>query len=143
MRQQVRHRLALMGGANNIQREVVFVNVDNTSSLSDLTSNIDASLPPTTSHRHPPPRQTPSLKESRSGRLHLLSNNSAPTTLPQRSTSLTRTRRPFTYLTPRRRSQMACPLGRFTMSSHRSMTPAQVFRPSAATFLCKPKKCSR
>jgi hypothetical protein len=35
--QQVRRHLALMGGARNNQREVVFVNVDNTSSLSDFT----------------------------------------------------------------------------------------------------------
>jgi hypothetical protein len=45
------------------------------------------------------------------------------------------TRRPFANLTPRRRSQMACPSGRFTMSSHRSVKPAPVFRPSAATLL--------
>ena len=46
--QQVGRRLALMGGVDNNQREVVFVNVGNTSSLSDLTSDSDAS-PPTTS----------------------------------------------------------------------------------------------
>ena len=40
--QQVRCHLALMGGARNNQREFVFVNVDNTSSLSDLTSDNDA-----------------------------------------------------------------------------------------------------
>jgi len=34
--------LALMGGARNNQREFVFVNVDNTSSLPDLTSDNDA-----------------------------------------------------------------------------------------------------
>ena len=43
VRQQVRRRLALMGGARNNQREVVFVNVDNTSSLSDFTSDNNAS----------------------------------------------------------------------------------------------------
>jgi hypothetical protein len=48
VRQQVRRRLALMGGMNNNQREVVFVNVDNTPSLSNFTSNNDA-LPPSTS----------------------------------------------------------------------------------------------
>ena len=47
VRQQVRRRLALMGGMNNNQREVVFVNVDNTPSLSNFTSNNDA-LPPST-----------------------------------------------------------------------------------------------
>jgi len=43
MHQQVQRRLALMGCAINNQREFVFVNVDNTSSLSDLTSDNDAS----------------------------------------------------------------------------------------------------
>jgi hypothetical protein len=43
VRQQVRCRLALMGGARNNQREVVFVNVDNTSLLSDFTSDNNAS----------------------------------------------------------------------------------------------------
>jgi hypothetical protein len=133
VRQQVRRRLALMGGTDNNQREVLFVDVNNAPSLSDFTSDNDASLP-TTSHRHPPARQTPSRKESRSGRLHLLSNNGALITLLQRSTSLTRIRRPSAYLMPRRRSQMACPLGRFTMSSHRTMKPAPVLRPSAATL---------
>ena len=131
--QQVRRRLALMGGTDNNQREVLFVDVNNAPSLSDFTSDNDASLP-TMSHRHPPPQQTPSRKESRSGRLHLLSNNGALITLLQRSTSLTRMRRPSAYLMPRRRSQMACPLGRFTMSSHRTMKPAPVLRPSAATL---------
>jgi hypothetical protein len=42
VRQQVGRRLALMGGADNNQREVGFVNVGNTSSLSDLTSDSDA-----------------------------------------------------------------------------------------------------
>ena len=126
VRQQVRRRLALMGGTDNNQREVLFVDVNNAPSLSDFTSDNDASLP-TTSHRHPPARQTPSRKESRSGRLHLLSNNGALITLLQRSTSLT-------HLMPRRRSQMACPLGRFTMSSHRTMKPAPVLRQSAATL---------
>jgi hypothetical protein len=37
VRQQVRRRLALMGGANNIQREVVFVNVDMTTRHRCLT----------------------------------------------------------------------------------------------------------
>jgi hypothetical protein len=36
VRQQVRRRLALMGGEDNNQREVVFVDVDNTPSLSDF-----------------------------------------------------------------------------------------------------------
>jgi hypothetical protein len=34
--QQVQHHLALMGGADNNQEEVVFVDVDNTPSLSDF-----------------------------------------------------------------------------------------------------------
>jgi hypothetical protein len=43
--QQVRRRLALMGGAVNNQREVVFVDVDNTPSLSDfMKKSIFASM---------------------------------------------------------------------------------------------------
>ena len=45
VRQQVRRRLALMGGADNNQREVVLVDVDNTSSLSDfMKKSIFASM---------------------------------------------------------------------------------------------------
>jgi hypothetical protein len=36
VRQQVRRLLALMGGEDNNQREVVFVDVDNTPLLSDF-----------------------------------------------------------------------------------------------------------
>ena len=43
VRQQVRRRLALMGDADNNQREVVFVDVDNMPSLSDFMKKV--SLP--------------------------------------------------------------------------------------------------
>jgi hypothetical protein len=80
VRQQVRRRLALMGVTDNNQREVI---------LSMMTMRHRCpTLPATTMHRclrrwnrHPrPPRQTPSQKKSRSGQLHLLSNNIALTT---------------------------------------------------------------
>ena len=45
VRQQVRRRLALMGGTDNNQREVVFVDVDNTPLLSDfMKKSIFASM---------------------------------------------------------------------------------------------------
>ena len=45
--QQVRRCLELMGGTDNNQREVVFADVDNAPSLSDFTTDNDASLPTT------------------------------------------------------------------------------------------------
>jgi hypothetical protein len=45
VRQQVQRRLALMGDADNNEREVIFVNVDNTPSLSNfMKKSIVASM---------------------------------------------------------------------------------------------------
>ena len=133
--QQVRRRMSLMGVTDNNQREVIFVDVDNTPSLSDFTSDNDALLPTTleSSSSSAPTNPKPKKKQIRptasAVQQHRVDNLAA-----KKHKSDARIRRPSAYLTPRRRSQMACPSGRFTMSSHRSMKPAPVLRQSAATL---------
>jgi hypothetical protein len=66
VRQQVRRRLSLMGVTDNNQREVIFVDVDNAPSLSDFTSNSDASLPTTSaSSSSAPTNPKPKRKQIR------------------------------------------------------------------------------
>ena len=66
VRQQVRRRLALMGVTDNNQREVICVNVDNTPSLSDFTSDNDALLPTTSaSSSSAPTNPKPKKKQIR------------------------------------------------------------------------------
>jgi len=62
VRQQVRRRLSLMG----VTREVIFVDVDNAPSLSDFTSDNDASLPTTSaSSSSAPTNPKPKRKQIR------------------------------------------------------------------------------
>jgi hypothetical protein len=66
MRQQVRCRLALMGITDNNQREVFFVDVDKAPSLSDFTSDKDASLSTTSaSSSSAPTNPKPKTKQIR------------------------------------------------------------------------------
>ena len=67
VRQQVRRRLALMGGVtDNNQREVIFVDDDNAPSLSDFTCDNDASLPTTSeSSSSAPTNPKPKRKQIR------------------------------------------------------------------------------
>jgi hypothetical protein len=66
MRQQVRCRLALMGVTDNNQREVFFVDVDKAPSLSDFTSDKDASLSTTSaSSSSAPTNPKPKTKQIR------------------------------------------------------------------------------
>ena len=126
VRQQVRRRLAH-------QREVICVDVDNAPSLSNFTSDNDASLPTTSaSLSSAPTNPKPKRKQIRPTASAVQQRRVGD--LAAKKTSLTCIMQPSAYLTPIRRSQMACPSGRFTMSSHRSMIPAPVLRQSAATL---------
>jgi hypothetical protein len=134
VRQQVRRRLALMGGARNNKREVVFVNVDNTSSLSDFTSDNDAS-PRTTSASssstptNPKPKRKQIRPTASAVQQRRVSNHAAKKHKSDAHKAA------ICLFDAEKKKPDGMSIRQVHDVIHRSMKPAPVFRPSAATLL--------